>query len=166
MKLSLIVAIASDLAMGRHNALPWHIPEDLQFFKRTTLGKPVVMGSKTWKSLGRPLPGRVNIVISSRNLDLPQGVQLCHSLEDAIARMKEEPNDEGFIIGGSKVFEDALPQLERMYITRVDTTVPDADTFFPKIDYSKWNLTWEEKHERDEKHKYDFAFQQWDRIPQ
>lgn len=163
MILSLIVAIAEEGAMGINNTLPWHLPADLRFFKQTTMGKPVIMGSRTWESLGRPLPGRLNIVLSSRNITLPEGVLLFDSLPDALERVKEEPGDEAFIIGGSKVFEEAIPVLDRMYITRIETTVEGADTFFPDVDLSAWTLQWEEQHSPDEKNKYEYRFQRWER---
>jgi dihydrofolate reductase len=164
MILSLIVAIAEDGAMGIHNTLPWHLPADLQFFKRTTMGKPVIMGSRTWESLGKKLPGRLNIVLSSRDIVLPEGVLLFKSVEEAIDRVKEEPVDEAFIIGGSKVFAEVIPDtLDQMYITRIKIHVKDADTFFPDVDYSQWHLKWEEAHLADEKNKHDYTFQLWER---
>src|ERR1700758_2604846 len=99
MIISFIVAVSDNNAIGRDNQLPWYMPEDLKFFKRTTLGKPVLMGRKTYESLGKPLPGRLNIVISSKNIELPEGVLLYHSLEEGIARLQQEPVDEGFVIG-------------------------------------------------------------------
>lgn len=164
MILSLIVAIAEEGAMGIHNTLPWHLPADLRFFKQTTMGKPVIMGSRTWESLGRPLPGRLNIVLSSRNIALPEGVLLFNDLHEAIERIKEEPVAEAFIIGGSKVFAAAIPLLDRMYLTQIKTYVEGADTFFPEVDLSAWTLQWEEKHTPDEKNKYEYSFQRWERV--
>jgi dihydrofolate reductase len=164
MILSLIVAIAEDGAMGIHNTLPWHLPADLRFFKQTTLGKPVVMGSRTWESLGRKLPGRLNIVLSSRKLELPEDVLLFANLQDALKRVRAEDTDEAFIIGGSKVFAEAMPELDRLYITRVQTVVAGADTFFPEVDYTQWKLAWEEAHAADEKHPFNYTFQRWERI--
>src|ERR1700754_2919755 len=117
MVLSFIVAVSENNAIGRHNTLPWYLPEDLKFFKRTTMGKPVVMGRKTFESLGRPLPGRLNIVLSNnRNLTLPEGVLLYNDIHAAIERLKNEASEECFIIGGGKVFETTLPMVDRMYI--------------------------------------------------
>jgi len=165
MILSAIVAAAEDNAIGKQNGLPWYLPEDLKFFKRTTIGKPVLMGRKTYESLGRPLPGRVNIVVSrQKDLELPQGVQLCDSLEKGIELIQQQNADEGFVIGGGKIFEEAMPLLDRLYMTRVHTTIPFADTFFPEIDHSHWKLVWEEKHEADETNKYSFTFQKFEHI--
>jgi len=165
MPVSAIVAISANRAIGRDNQLPWHLPEDLKFFKRTTLGKPVLMGRKTFESLGKPLPGRLNIVLSSRtNPGLPAGVMLCHSLEEGMEALEGTGNEEVFVIGGGKVFEEVMPLLERLYVTKVDTIVGDADVFFPEIDHTQWRLVWEEAHKADERHAYDFTFQKYERI--
>lgn len=165
MILSFIVAVSDNNAIGRHNTLPWHLPEDLKFFKRTTMGKPVIMGRKTFDSLGRPLPGRLNIVLSShKDIVLPEGVLLFDDINTAIERLQSEPVNESFIIGGGKVFETTLPYADRMYITRVHCTIPDADAFFPEIDHTHWKLTWDEDHPADEQHQYAYSFQHYDRI--
>lgn len=165
MILSLIVAVAENNAIGRHNKLPWHLPGDLKFFKRTTIGKPVIMGRKTFESLGRPLPGRLNIVLTgNKNLAVPEGVLLCDDINVAIERLQNENADECFIIGGGKVFETTMPLIDQMYITKVHTRVPDADTFFPNIDHTHWKLTWEENHKADGQHKYDYTFQKYERV--
>lgn len=161
---SFIVALASDRAIGRDNDLPWRLPNDLKFFKKTTLGKPVLMGRKSFESIGsKPLKDRLNIVISSRRQQLPEGVLQYTTLEEGVARMKEEATDEVFIIGGGTIFEQALPIAQRMYLTRVDTTVPDASAWFPEVDFSEWELAWEERHEPDEKHAFAYTFQRWER---
>lgn len=165
MILSAIVAIADNFAIGKGNDLPWHLPEDLKFFKRTTLGKPVLMGRKTYESLGRPLKGRLNIVLSSQeSLELPEGVLLSHNLEDALQQLKAEATEEAFVIGGGNVYKQSMEVLDRLYVTRVHTTVDDAEAFFPKFDEENWELVWEEAHKADEKHKYDYTFQQWNKI--
>jgi dihydrofolate reductase len=165
MIISFIVAVSDNNAIGIHNTLPWHLPEDLKFFKRTTIGKPVIMGRKTYESLGRPLPGRLNIVLSSQaDLKVADGVLLFSDINAAVDRLQQENCDEGFIIGGGKVFAETMDMADRLYITRVHTTVPDADAFFPDIDHSHWKLVWEEKHEADEQHKYSFAFQKYEHV--
>lgn len=165
MVLSFIVAVSDNNAIGVNNQLPWHLPEDLKFFKRTTLGKPVIMGRKTYESLGKPLPGRLNIVLSqSGNVTLPDEVLLYDSLTEATERVEEEPVEEAFVIGGGKIFELAIPYVDRMYITRVHTIIEGADAFFPDIDHTHWKMTWEEKHTKDEKHKFDYTFQHYERI--
>lgn len=165
MILSLIVAVADNNAIGINNTLPWHLPEDLKFFKRTTLGKPIIMGRKTFESLGKPLPGRVNMVLShDAGLALPEGVLLFDSMESAIAHAEGLNVEEACVIGGGVIFNQVLDTAERMYITRVHTSVTDADTFFPNIDHTHWKLVWQEQHDADEKHKYGFTFEQYERI--
>ncbi len=165
MILSFIVAVSDNNAIGKHNKLPWHLPEDLKFFKRTTMGKPMIMGRKTFESLGKHLPGRLNIVLSGNpHLNLPEGVLLFSDLGKAMERMQQEKVDEGFIIGGGQIFEAAMPFADRMYITRVHTTIEGADAFFPAIDHTHWKLTSKEVHHVDDYHKYPFAFEQYDRI--
>ncbi len=165
MILSFIVAVSENNAIGRHNTLPWHLPEDLKFFKRTTMGKPVVMGRKTFESLGRQLPGRLNIILShNKDTKVPEGVVLCDDINAAIERLQQENTEEGFIIGGGKVFETTMSLVDRMYITRVHTTINDADAFFPNIDHTHWKLVWEEKHHVDDFHQFPFTFQKYERI--
>ena len=165
MIISFIDAVSDNNALGRNNSLPWNLPEDLKFFKRTTMGKPVMMGRKTFESLGRPLPGRLNIVISrDKDLELPEGVLLYDNADAAIERLQQENTEEGFIIGGGTLFESAMPLAERMYITRVHANIPDADAFFPVIDHGHWKLVWDEQHEADEKHQYAYTFERYERI--
>lgn len=162
--ISAIVAVAKDGAIGKDNQLPWHLPEDLKFFKRTTLGKPVLMGRKTYESLGKPLPGRLNIVLSrSKDIQLPDGVLLYSDIDKALKSLEAE-QEEIFIIGGGKIFEETLQITDRLYITEVDTTVPGATAFFPHVDHSHWKLTWEEHHEADERHAFAYTFRQWERV--
>jgi dihydrofolate reductase len=162
---SAIVAIAENYAIGKDNQLPWHLPEDLKFFKRTTMGKPVIMGRKTYDSMGRPLPGRLNIVISrQQDVSLPEGVLLYNDLDAALERIEKEGANEAFIIGGGQIFEMSMNMLDRLYVTTVATVIEDASAYFPHIDHSHWKLVWEEAHEPDEKHKYAYTFQKWERV--
>jgi len=165
MLVSFIVAVSENNAIGRDNALPWHLPDDLKFFKRTTMGKPVLMGRKTFESLGKPLPGRLNIVIS-RNMDMvvPEEVLVFSNIDAAIERLQQEKAEEGFIIGGGAIFAETMDVADRLYVTRVACTVPDATAFFPDIDHTHWKLVWEEPHAADDRHRYSFIFQQYDRI--
>jgi dihydrofolate reductase len=139
--IALIAAMANNRVIGRDNQLPWHIAEDLRFFKRMTLGKPLIMGRNTFESLGRPLPGRPHIVIS-RNPDYqPAGVERAATLEAAIARATElaraSSADEIMVIGGAQVYAAALPHAQRIYLTLVDAEVA-GDTHFPAIDSALW----------------------------
>lgn len=159
MILSAIVAMDKHNAIGKNNQLPWHLPEDLKFFKRTTLEKPVLMGRKTYDSLGKPLKNRLNIVLSTHaDLQLPEDVLVFHSLQAALEKLESLNIDEAFIIGGGKVFEETMNDIDKLYITHVNTVVADAEVFFPHVDHSQWKLTWEEKHEADEKHAFDYTF--------
>ena len=165
MILSFIAAVSENNAIGIHNSLPWHLPEDLKFFKRKTTGKPVIMGRKTYESLGKPLPGRLNIVLSENPaLTLPEGVLKFADINAAIERLQNENTEEAFIIGGGKIFETCMPLADRLYITRVHAIIEDADAFFPVVDHTHWRLVWEENHPADEQHKYAFSFQQFERI--
>lgn len=165
MILAAVVAMSEDNAIGKGNGLPWRLPDDLKFFKKTTLNKPVLMGRKTYESLNGPLKNRLNIVISGQEqLELPEGVLHIRDLDEGIERLYKEGTDEGFIIGGGKIFELTLGKLERIYLTRVHTNMSDADVFFPVIDKNNWKLEWEEHHPADEKHLFDFTFQRWDRV--
>lgn len=165
MIISAIVAVDKKNAIGRDNNLPWHLPEDLKFFKRTTLGKPVVMGRKTYESLGKPLPNRLNIVLSRQeNLPLPDHVLVYSDIDAALRKLREMGTEEAFIIGGGKIFTDTLQIIERLYITEVDTVVEDADVYFPHIDHSQWKLVWEEPHGSDDKHAFAYTFRKYERI--
>ncbi|RYD56891.1 MAG: dihydrofolate reductase [Sphingobacteriales bacterium] len=165
MMISAIVAISENYAIGKDNQLPWHLPEDLKFFKRTTMGKPVIMGRKTYDSMGKPLKGRLNIVISrQKDVTLPEGVLLYESLDVAIQRVEEENTDEVFIIGGGQIFELSMELLDTLYLTKVNTVIEDASAYFPHVDHSHWKLTWEEAHEADEKHQFAYTFQKWERV--
>ncbi|MBS1630190.1 MAG: dihydrofolate reductase [Bacteroidetes bacterium] len=166
MHLSIVVAVAEDHAIGRDGGLPWRLPTDLQYFKKVTLGKPVIMGRRTWEERkGRPLPGRLNIVLSHRRLILPEGVLLQASLNAALSAAAQRDHQEAAVIGGAALFAEAALCADVMHITRVHTRVPDADTFFPEIDFSPFVLAWEEAHEADAHNPLPFTFQRWERKP-
>lgn len=164
--LSLIVAVANDGAMGKNGVLPWHLPADLKFFKETTMGKPMLMGRKTFESFPKTLPGRLHVVLSRQELSLPESVVLVHSLEEGLEVLKAQNQQELFVIGGAVLFREAMPFLQRAYITRVETTVPDADTFFPKLDMDQWQLISSEPKAKDERNAYDMVFEIWERKAQ
>lgn len=142
MTVSIIVAKAKNNAIGKDNQLLWHISEDLKRFKALTMGHPIIMGRKTFESIGRPLPGRRNIVIS-RNFTR-EGVETASSVEDALARCQGE--DEIFITGGGEIYRQTMDIADRLYITDVDCE-PDGDTFFPEIDPGLWKEDAREDHE-------------------
>lgn len=136
MEKCLIVAVSDDLAIGRGGDTPWHLGEDLKYFKRVTMGCPVIMGRTTFESIGRPLPGRKNIVLSRKDISLPEGVVRVGSIEEAYAAA--EPSERCFIMGGASVYAKVIGDMDRLYITRIHTSVPDADAFFPDFDLSVW----------------------------
>ncbi|GAB3105555.1 dihydrofolate reductase [Aestuariicella hydrocarbonica] len=131
-RLALIVAQASNRVIGRNNKMPWHLPEDLQYFKRVTLGKPIIMGRKTFESIGRPLPGRTNIVITRQPDWHAEGAVVVSSLEAAIARGQQESTDEVMVIGGAQIYAASLPLVDRVYLTQVHRDY-EGDARFPEL---------------------------------
>lgn len=146
MNLAIIVAAARNHAIGKDNQLPWHLPQDLKYFKSVTLGKPVIMGRKTYESIGRPLPGRTNIVVTRSSDWSAAGVIAVNSLAQAVEQARAvvaagaTPGGEAMIIGGAEIYRSALPQVNRVYLTRVALEV-DGDAFFPALLESDWQLT-------------------------
>ena len=170
MEKCIIVAVADNNAIGKDNALLWHISEDLKFFKRTTMGCPVIMGRKTFESIGRPLPKRTNIVIS-RGFEAPEGVVVVSSLEDAykaalpvVSGEAETSPARCFIMGGGQIYAQALPEVDRLIVTHVHTVIEDADTFFPPIDPSMWQVAERSEMFHDEESGYDFEFVEYERV--
>jgi len=155
--LSIAVAVGENFAIGKNNQLLWHMPADLKFFKQTTSGHTVVMGRKTFDSVGRPLPNRRNIVIT-RDPELKiDGAEVVNSLDEAISITKNEEKSI-FIVGGAEIYRQALPKTAILYLTTIHHTF-DADTFFPKIDRNDWNVISSDSHKADEKNKYDYTFE-------
>lgn len=138
MSFSLIACVGKRGELGASNHLVFHIPEDMVFFKRTTTGHAVLMGRKTWESIGRPLPHRQNFVVSRHPLDLPEGVKLVPDLSEFIAE-HSKTDEELFIIGGANLFAQTLPFTKTLYLTEVDAAAPEADAFFPPFDREKFN---------------------------
>ena len=142
-KLALIAAMARNRVIGRDNAMPWHLPEDLRYFKATTLGKPIVMGRKTFDSLGRPLPSRTNIVVS-RQPDLTlEGAQVFASIDAALSAARQQAQadgvDEVMVIGGDNLYRQTLERADRIYLTRIDSE-PEGDAWFPAFDEQAWTV--------------------------
>lgn len=173
MEKCIIVAIADNNAIGKDNALLWHISEDLKFFKRTTMGCPVIMGRKTFESIGRPLPKRLNIVIS-RGFEAPEGVVVVSSLSEAYAVAQESlsadtaitspasvisdqtGNPRCFVMGGGQIYAQAISDMDRLIVTHVHTVIEDADTFFPPIDPEVWKVADRSEIFHDDESGYDF----------
>lgn len=169
--ISMIVAVAQNQVIGVDNNIPWHLPLDMQYFKRTTMGKPIIMGRKTWESIGcKPLPGRFNIVITQNQDYSVEGGTVVNSIDIAIAEAESwykehKPSSdvkEVMVIGGAQIYEKILPITDRLYITEVDTTLA-GDAYFPKFDKQLWHLISREEHKSDERHAFDFSFKVYER---
>lgn len=145
-------------AIGRSGDMPWHLPADLAHFKRTTLGHPVIMGRKTFESIGRPLPGRRNIVITRQTGWSADGIDVAGSLEAALAEVGDIPC---FVIGGGEIYRLALPLAHELHVTIIDTAVADADTWFPAFDDTDWRLASEEHRDRDDRNAFDLSFRHY-----
>ncbi|QXB53152.1 type 3 dihydrofolate reductase [Aeromonas sp. FDAARGOS 1415] len=161
MQISMIAAMAHDRVIGLDNQMPWHMPADLAHFKRVTLGKPVLMGRKTFESIGRPLPGRRNLVISRNPAYQAEGVEVIDSVEAALALLGEGV-DELMVIGGGHLYGQLLPRADRLYLTRIDLAVA-GDTRFPAFDDEQWRLVESEAHSADEKNPHPYRFETWQR---
>ena len=159
MELIIIAAIAENHVIGNNNQLIWHLPADLKRFKKTTLGFPIIMGRKTFESLGsKPLPKRQNIVISSQNLTHESNsVLFVKNLSEAISKAKNFTTEKAFILGGGQIFEQAIEIAYKLDITKVHHSF-EGDAFFPEIDTNIWKLESEEKHQADDENKFDYSF--------
>lgn len=161
MKLSIIVAAAENNVIGTDNKLPWHLPEDLKYFKAVTMGKPILMGRKTYESIGRPLPGRTNIVITRQSDWSAEGVQVVHTLAEARALAEEvaliDGVDEMVVIGGAEIYAQALPACDQLYLTRVHADV-EGDATFPAIDAQEWKIVTQQEHAATGCNPFDYTF--------
>lgn len=160
MKVILIAAVADGGVIGRANTLPWYLPADLRRFKQLTSGHTVIMGRKTYESMGRPLPNRKNLVITGSKDFRPAGVTLVRSMEDALKLAKDD--GDVFVIGGARVFEAALPVGDRLELTRVHAAIA-GDVYFPPFNPADWALVSEEKHPADDRNQYPYDFQTFER---
>lgn len=175
MQKNIIAAVADNMAIGRDNELLWHISADMKYFRRVTMGCPIIMGYKTWLSIGRPLPGRRNIVITKSHFDAPESVVQVPDVASAFAAAEEVQVNAAdaqeiqaaaaqcsagqcFILGGAKTYERTLAQADKLYITHVHTSVPDADAFFPAIDPAVWTLQSETPPETDPENGLQYSF--------
>jgi dihydrofolate reductase len=161
MRINLIVAMARNRVIGIGNKMPWHLPADFAWFKRQTLGHPVIMGRKTFESIGRPLPGRQNLVVTRNASWRADGVEACASLDDALGRCRHE--DDVFVIGGATLYGEALPRADRIFLTRVDAT-PEGDTWFPPIETADWREVERDHAPADAKNALAMDFLVLDRV--
>lgn len=161
--LSLIVAMAENRVIGKDNRIPWHLPADLAYFRETTMGHTVVMGRKTFESIGKPLPGRKNVVLT-RNRDFEaDGVTVIHSLEE-LMRLDDHQEEEVFVIGGAEVYALALPIAQRIYLTLIHTSV-EGDSYFPRWEEKEWRLVSRRTGDRDQANPYQYEFLLFERVP-
>lgn len=160
MKTAMMVAMAENGVIGNNNQLPWHLPEDLKYFKQTTMGKPVIMGRKTFDSIGKALPGRLNIVVSrNAGLTLPEGVVLAASVEQAIdvAKAQRPDAEEIVVMGGEQIYKQAFALADKLYITKVHSAV-DGDAYFTGFDANNWQEVSAQTFLADDKNPYDYSF--------
>ncbi len=154
--ISLLVAMDQHRLIGKDNQLPWHLPQDLAYFKKVTMGHKIIMGRKTFESIGRPLPGRENIIVTRDMTYTQPGCTILHSIEEIIA-LSSRSNEEVFVIGGAEIFKEILPVSDRLYITEIDHEF-EGDTYFPERKHSEWIKVSAERGIMDEKNPYDYQF--------
>lgn len=165
MTISLLVAASENNGIGIQNQLPWHLPADMKYFKNTTWGMPIIMGRKTFESMGnRALPGRINIIITRQEDYTAAGILVANSFDDAIQIAAQTDCREVFVIGGGEIFETAMASAQKLYITRVHSTIT-ADVFFPEIDERHWDMISSRHMPADDKHAFSFSFQLWQHKP-
>jgi dihydrofolate reductase len=158
--LSIICAMDENRLIGKNNELPWHLPADLAFFKQNTLGKPILMGRKTYESIGRPLPGRQNIIITS-NVDYRiEGCDICQSIDEALELAADQ--QEIMLIGGASLYQQTLDKAQQLYLTRIHSSF-EGDAWFPEFNLDDWIEVWREDRFADEKNQYDFSFIKYSR---
>ncbi|MEM6396483.1 MAG: dihydrofolate reductase [Bacteroidota bacterium] len=163
MRINAIVATDQKGTIGKAGQIPWYLPADLKYFKRTTIGHPVIMGRKTFDSIGRPLPKRTNIVLTRDPFFVATGTAVVHSIEEALSHPSISSSEEVFVIGGGEIYRITLDITDRVFLTKVDTNIEDGDAFFPELDPDVWTLAREEKYQADEKNEFDFTFQVWEK---
>lgn len=159
--ISIIVAASTNNVIGAQGDLPWRLSDDLKRFKAVTMGKAIVMGRKTWESIGRALPGRQNIVVTRQDGFVAEGCDVVASIEEAVTAAGDV--DEIMVIGGSQIYELALPMADRLYLTRVHAKV-EGDAFFPVVDETEWHCISDEPHEADERNEFGFSFRAYERT--
>jgi dihydrofolate reductase len=157
--IAIVVAIAEHNVIGKDNQLIWHLPADLRHFKQKTMGHPMIMGRKTFESIGKPLPGRTTIIVTRQEDYQAEGCIVVNSLEEAIAKGKELDSDQVSIVGGAEIYKQVLPYVDTLYLTEVHHAF-DGDTFFPELKQEEWQEVSSESHQPDEKNKYTYTFKE------
>jgi dihydrofolate reductase len=162
MIISAIVATAKNRVIGKDNDIPWYLPADLKYFKRTTLNHHIIMGRKSYQSIGRPLPKRTNIIVTRDPFFISSNCLVARSIEEALEFAQKNGETEAFIIGGGQIYEQSMPYWNRLYLTEVDLEV-EGDVFFPELDLDEWALQSSEAHEPDEKNEFGYTFLVYER---
>ena len=162
--LSHIVAASENNVIGSKNNLPWNLPNDFKYFKNKTWGMPVIMGRKSYESLKKSLPGRINIIVTNKTNWQPEDVCVVNNIDSAIEKAREADAKEIFIIGGGEIFKQTIDIVSRIYLTRVHATI-EGDTYYPEIRKDQWELVDEQSFPADEKHKYAYTFEVWEKNP-
>jgi dihydrofolate reductase len=165
MLVSAIVAVAKNRVIGKDNDIPWYLSTDLKFFKRTTLDHHVIMGRKSFQSIGKPLPKRTNIIVTTNPFFIASGCITAHSIEEALEIAYDNKQAEVFVIGGAQIYEISLPYLDKLYYTEVDAE-PEGDVLFPELDWSEWKLTSDRPFSKGEKDDHNFNIKVFEKIDQ
>ena len=163
MKISLIAAIGKNNELGKGNTLVWDMQEDMKYFRQTTTGHPVIMGRKTFESIGRPMPYRRNVIITRDTDYKVPGVEVVHSLQEAL-QLFQNSDEEIFIIGGGDIYKQSMSVADKLYITHIEAEDKDATVFFPEIDLNIWRESSRDEHQADEKNKYKYTFVNYEKI--
>lgn len=162
MIISAIVAMSQNRVIGKHNKIPWYLPADLKYFKRTTIDHHIILGRKCYESIGRPLPKRTNIIITRNKAFEAEGCVVVNSIEDALRYSRNQEQSEVFIVGGGQIYEQSMKLWDRLYLTEVETEV-DGDIYFPKIDDKQWLIVNEKHQMADENNPYNYTFKVYER---
>ncbi len=164
MIVSAIVATASNRVIGKDNDIPWYLPADLKYFKKTTLNHHILMGRKSFQSIGKPLPKRTNVIITRNPYFIATNCLVASSLEEALEIAYDNGEKEAFIIGGGEIYRQSIPLLDRLYLTEV-AIAPEGSVYFPELNWDEWTLVSEEAHEPDEKNEHAYVFKIFDKKP-
>ena len=165
MRIALIAAVADNGVIGRKGGMPWHLPADLRQFRRLTMGHHLIIGRRTWQSIGKPLKGRTILVLSRRETLEPPGAEPCPSLDTALATAEAAGDEEAFVAGGAEIYRLALPRADRLYLTRVHAR-PAGDVHFPTFDADRWQLIESWSRQPDERNLHQLSFETYDRLPE
>ncbi len=163
MIVSAIVAVAKNNVIGKNNDIPWYLPADLKYFKAKTLNHHIIMGRKSYESIGRRLPKRTNIIVTRNPYFIATNCLIVHSVEEALELALDNGEEEAFIIGGAQIYELSIPYLDRLYITEVDLEV-EGEVFFPELDMTEWKLVSEDPRKAEGKNEHDYVFKVYERI--